>query len=69
MFVSTINNTARELITGPRIGPIQNGPLITFGPVGERRERRCGKIARRYEVVVRMIEEPARSLKAVGLPS
>jgi hypothetical protein len=35
----------------------------------DRPERRWGKIAHAYDVVVRMMKEPARSVNAVLLPS
>jgi hypothetical protein len=58
-----MNNTAAAVTRKPQ-RPNQNGPGGTFFlPV-----IKCGAIARIYEVVVRMIKEPARSWKAVLLP-
>ena len=58
-----INNTAAALIGIP-IRPSQNGPGGIFFLL----VNKCGAIARTYEVVVRIINEPARSRNAVLLP-
>lgn len=61
----TINTTLIALTANPNPPPIQKGPLGTFfRPV-----KRCGPIARAYDVVVRMMNEPTRSVKAVLEPS
>lgn len=63
MLKNVINTTAMPWIAKPAL-PIQKGPGGTFlRPV-----RRCGAIAHAYEVVVRIINDPARSANAVLLP-
>lgn len=58
-----INNTAAPCTKNPAL-PIQNGPGGTFfRPVS-----RCGAMAITYEVVVKIMNEPARLENAVLLP-
>ena len=64
MSKNTISSTAIALTAKPA-EPIQNGPWGTFfRPVN-----RCGPIARAYDIVVRMIKEPTKSVNAVLLPN
>lgn len=58
-----MRRTAAALTANPA-EPMWKGPLGTFFlPV-----KRLGAMAMAYDVEVRMIKEPARSVKAVGLP-
>ncbi len=51
-----MNTTARPFTKKPDL-PIQKGP----GGIFFRPDKRCGAIARRYDVVLRMIKDPAKS--------
>jgi len=63
MSKKTMKRTARPWTTKPYL-PIQNGPgltvLLEF--------MRCAAIGIPYDTVVRIMKEPAKSLKAVLLP-
>jgi len=64
MLKKIMSRTAAPFMTKPA-EPIWKGPFGTFfRPVS-----RFGAMARTYEVEVRIMNEPARSVKAVLLPS
>lgn len=64
MSKKMIRSRAIALMAKPAL-PIQNGPLGTFfRPV-----KRCDPMARAYDTVVRITNEPTKSVKAVLLPS
>jgi len=64
MLKKMIRAQAMPLTTKPAL-PIQKGPLGVFC----RLLRRCGRMARRYDIVVKMIKLPTRLLNPALEPN